>query len=264
MSFMRESLFDLSAYKDAKKRISDMVKSSHQWETTEGFIDDGVISPGVYASQPFRILCVLAESYGYSDSGVIDIETQASDDVLGLGSSTVMTPRRLATFLWVLLNSVEQGRKVTLDEWRELPHFFEITAENTKMLQDALSKIAWINVKKASNGDGTKLDAQVAYTHAIRNKDILLEQVAAINPDLIFVCGETAFQSSLEIGLLGPSVVAGKKWQLQDGREGRVVAELTHPAYPADWAGYGDIYRNFEIIFDQLAARDELPRSESV
>jgi len=57
--------FDKAAYKAQKAEIVSLIKASHQWETTEGFIADGVICPEVYEQQDLRILCILAESYGY-------------------------------------------------------------------------------------------------------------------------------------------------------------------------------------------------------
>ena len=51
--------FDKAAYKKAKERIISLIKGSHDWENTEGFIADGVICPAVYEKQPLRILCIL-------------------------------------------------------------------------------------------------------------------------------------------------------------------------------------------------------------
>ena len=110
--------FDKAAYRAAKDRIVELIKNSHDWKNTEGFIADGVICPDEYEKQSVRILCILAESYGYDGCEVTCIETQPTDDVLGLGSSTVQTPRKLSTLLWLLQQSFEQGFKV---KWDAMP-----------------------------------------------------------------------------------------------------------------------------------------------
>lgn len=245
--------FDKAAYSKAKERIISLIKGSHDWENTEGFIADGVICPDVYEKQAFRILCILAESYGYDGNGMVEIEKQLTDDIMGLGNREVQTPRRLASLLYLLQRSAEEGAKVTPEEWEKVPALFSISEQNTAILQEALSKVAWINVKKASNGNGTKLDALETHSHARRNEMVLREQIQSIAPNLIIVCGQVAFSALLDMGLLGPKTASGLGWRIQDtGAEMRVI-EISHPAYFDDWNSYDKIYRNYEIIHSQLS-----------
>lgn len=240
--------FDKVAYKAAKEQIISLIKSSHDWENTEGFIADGVICPDVYGVQPMRILCVLAESYGYEECGMVDIEEQLLKDLLGVGNPDVKTPRRLAAMLRMLFRSLESSSKVHREDMLEL---LGTDAESVALNQETLSKIAWINVKKASNPE-TRLDAEKAQQHAERNRSILQEQIAAISPDLMLICGRDAFASLLHMGLLGSSACEGKPWQLQSMPNGAKFIQVSHPAYPADWNSYDAIYRNYERIHEQL------------
>lgn len=245
--------FDKAAYKTAKERIISLIKSSHDWENTEGFIADGVICPDVYEKQPIRILCILAESYGYEECKMIDIEDQPKKDVMGLGKPRVQTPKKLATLLHLIQTSVETGAKVSREEWREMPYFFQPTPENTVTLQVALSKVAWINVKKASRADGTAMDAKEVNEHAKRNENVLREQIQSITPNLVFVCGRVPFQSLLEMGLLGSEIQAGRLWELQESNNGMWVVEISHPASPRDWRSYENLFRNYERLLAQPA-----------
>ena len=245
--------FDKAAYTTAKERVTSLIKGSHDWEKTEGFIADGVISPDVYEKQPVRILCILAESYGYHEEGIVDIEDQPKNDILGLSNRKVQTPRRLASLLYLLQRSAKEGARITPEEWQKVPALLSISEQNTALLQEALSKVAWVNVKKASNGNDTKLDAAVVHSHARRNEGVLREQIQSIAPDLIFVFGQVAFSALLGMGLLGPKVVSGRAWQIQDAGNGTRVMELSHPAYFGDWNSYDKIYRNYETIHSQLS-----------
>jgi len=244
---MNDTHFDKAAYRTANDRIIEMVKSTHDWKNTEGFIADGVICPDEYEKQPVRILCILAESYGYDRCGETSIELQLSEDVLGLASKTVKTPRNLSTLLWLLQRSFEQGSKV---KWDDMPYVFKINKENTDSLQKTLSKVAWINVKKASRPIGTKMDEEEVYTHARRNQAILREQIEVISPHLIIVCGEVVFRALHEMKLLGPEVVLGRKWKIQDVSGAPRVLEVSHPS---TWRGYEKLYGHFEEIYAQMA-----------
>jgi hypothetical protein len=245
--------FNKAEYKIAKDQIVRLIKDSHDWENTEGFIADGVICPEIYEKQRVRILCILAESYGYGESGMWDIETQLRGDLLGLGNSDVKTPRHLATLLWLLQRSAETGAKFTWEEWVEqkLPDL-SVSEANLAVLQEALSKVAWINVKKASNSTGTRLDYDEVLAHARRNKEILREQIQVIAPHLVLVCGEAAFRSLVELGLLGPETTVGKKWEAQGAAGSPRVIEISHPSYLGDWGGYEQIYKTFERVYAHL------------
>ena len=155
---MNSAPFDRNAYALARARTIQGIKNSHQWETSEGFIADGVICPAEYEKEPVRILCVLADSYGYAEEGMEDIESQPTHDVLGLTNPIVQAPRKLATFLWLLLQSFERKDKVS---WEEFPDdLFQVNEANTAILQKTLSKVAWINVKKSSQFDGRMMNPE--------------------------------------------------------------------------------------------------------
>lgn len=243
--------FNKAAYKTAKERIINLIKATHDWENTEGFIADGVICPDVYGKQPIRILCILAESYGYEE-GMEDIENQMEKDILGLRNDTVQTPRRLASMLSVLQHAIENEGMPDLEKWRALKLLTQ-TEENTAILQNVLSKVAWLNVKKASRGDGTKLDNAEAQAHAIMNREVLREQIEAIAPDLMIICGEAAFRAIHEMSLAGPETMLARKWHIQGGgASGPRVIEVTHPGY-RKWAGYDELHRIAETIYTQIA-----------
>jgi len=246
---MNHSCFDKTAYRAAKDRIIELIKNSHDWKNTEGFIADGIICPNEYEKQSVRILCILAESYGYDGCEVTYIETQPIDDVLGLSNPTVQTPRKLSTLLWLLQQSFEQGSKI---KWDDMPWLFTINKDNTDKLQKTLSKVAWVNVKKASQPIGTKMDPEEVYVHALRNQTILCEQIQIISPHLIIVCGAVAFHALNEMKLLGSEVVSGQKWKIQDVNDGPLVLEVSHPS---TWRGYEKLYGNFEDIYAQMDCR---------
>lgn len=130
--------FDQAAYRASKNRVIQLIKASHDWENTEGFIADGVINPDVYAIQPMRILCVLAESYGYEECEMVEIEEQPLSDHLGVGNPDVKTPRRLAVMLHLLFRSLESRSKIPREDMLKL---LGTDAESVALNQETLSLI---------------------------------------------------------------------------------------------------------------------------
>ena len=239
-------LFDLANYRDARRRTVQMIKATHDWERTEGFIADGIICPETYARQSVRILCVLAESYGYAECGEVDVEGQLTGDVLGVGNPAVRSSRGLPSLLWLLHRSWEIGRAVTREEF---PGLFTVNDANTSLLQGTLAKVGWLNVKKASRHEGTRMDPAEVYDHGVRNREILREQIEAICPDLMIVCGAVVSRALHGLNLLGTGAELGRKWRVQRTDDGRWLLEVCHPR---NWWGYEKLYQRFRGVHEQL------------
>jgi hypothetical protein len=243
---MSSLCFDKAAYQAANDQIISLVKNSHDWEHTEGFIADGVICPDEYEKQPMRVLCFLAESYGYDGCKMTSIECQP-DLVLGLANKSVKAPRKLSTLLWLIQSSVEKGYKI---KQNDMPKLFRINNENTTKLQNTLKKVAWVNVKKASRAEGTAMVEDEVFQHALRNQAILRMQLEATAPHLIVVCGKVVFRALNEMKLLGAEIVPGRLWEVQSVNCGPRVVEVSHPR---NWWGYEKLYQHFDQIFAQLS-----------
>lgn len=224
----------------------DMIKATHDWEGDEGFIADGVICPEIYAQQSLRILCVLGESWGYEHCGMTPIENQPSKDILGLGNPKAQTPRKLGTFLWLLQKSLQQGHMI---EWDEFPSLFTINPEHTAQLQSTLSKIAWINLKKASRPNSTRMVNAEVTEHATRNEAIVRKQIQAIKPHLMIIGSSVVFLSMHRMGLLPKGIEVQRVWQLQEPGNAAAALEVTHPA---SWWGYQKLYDRFTGFYQSF------------
>ncbi|WP_009964527.1 hypothetical protein [Verrucomicrobium spinosum] len=242
--------FEKEKYAAYHQDVIELIKQSHDWENSEGFIADGVINSDTYSQQKLRVLCVLAESYGYDKNGVTDIQSQcAENDLLGLGSPAVKSVRRLTSLLWALLSSLEHGQEI---EETALHGLYRCNPNNLDRLQQTLARLAWINVKKASRADGTRMDALEVFRHATeRNGSILAKQIDATSPHLIIICGEQPFRALHSLNLLGENVHLGKKLQLQGGENGPLVVELSHPA-ARTWNSYKKLHTILSTLFQSI------------
>ena len=247
--------FDKYFYKQEKAAVIELIKNSHDWENTEGFIADGIISPENYENEPVKVLVMLAESYGYDESGMFDIEDQRNEDILGLGSYKVQAPRKITTLLWLLFKSLEKGEKIT---FQDFPTLFTIKNDNFSELQNILSRIAWVNVKKASKNSDieTKQDYEDITRHSYKNHEILSRQVVSIAPDLIIACSRPVMLTANDMGLLGDEI-QNIKFKIQTNTNGQKVIYVSHPSYYTDW-GYKGVYKIYEIIYDSLVQETKL------
>jgi hypothetical protein len=236
--------FDLQNYRTSKAEVIELIKKSHAWESNEGFVADGVINPEIFAKQKVKILCLLGETYGYGQSKMTDIESQGQQDILGVGSPTVKTPQKIGALIWILIKSLEDGAFV---KWDDVPYLFKI--EEEAKIQLALSKIAWVNVKKASNSN-VRQDYKQIYDSAGRNSEIITEQINSICPNLIIVCSDAVFDGLSDADLLGNNIVAEKR-KIQTNEKGQKIIYLSHPSYPADW-GYESVYELAEELYNDL------------
>lgn len=245
--------FDKTLYAEAKEEVIKKIKETHKWDTTEGFIADGVICPEIYEKQKVRFLVLLAESYGYSGHGLVDIEEQPDEDVLGVGDVKRQTPRKISALLWLVFQSLDSNKKV---EWEQFPNLLEGTVDNYNKLQETLARIAYLNVKKASRpieqfGNGaTRLNYSEIYESGCKNQDILRLQIESIKPHFIIVCSDPVFECVYDNSLVGEKIEF-KKWSVQTNEFGQKVIYVSHPNYLTDW-GYESLYETYGLIYNSL------------
>lgn len=244
--------FNKDFYKKEKAIVIELIEKSPEVAITDGFVADGIINPDIYQEEQQKVLVILAESYGYDTCGHIEIEDQQHNDILGLGKSDVQTPRKIATLLWLLFKSLEKDKKIDFEDFLKL-ELFKINDANYLELQSILSKIAWINVRKASKQveeNGTRQKWLEIYNSAFANEEIITRQIKSIAPSLIIVCSSPVFDSLNEMELLGTGI-ADKKYEIQINNNGQRIIYVKHPSYFRDWS-YEGIYGTFEIIYNSL------------
>ena len=243
-------MFSVEEYNKANEKVIEMIKSTHDWENTEGFIADGLIDPEKYSKSKVKIVVFLAESYGYDECKIVDIQ---GDDILGVGHKDRHTSRKVSFLLWYLNNHINDSQPKNMDGLIEKnSDLLQMPESNTKELQEALAMSGWINVKKASKhidefgNDATRQDYSEIYNSVSRNKNILLEQIHATNPDLMIICSHPVINGLCdnEIIKIKGEREMNKIFFTEDGKR---IFFTTHPGYYADW-GYDGIYDMYKTV----------------
>jgi len=246
--------FNLDKYRSIKKEVIYKIKLSHAWETTEGFIADGLISPKKYSEEEVKIACVLSETYGYNASGVVDIELQQSEDILGVGDANIKATTKLPALLWLLFESLKTKQKI---EFVDVPRLFTGSDENLERLKPTMTKIGWVNAKKASKpvefyGKGSKQQSnREIYENTIRNKDVLKLQLESMKPDLLIICGSPVIMGFANSEILGKGIEFNKKKVIQVNDLGEKIMLISHPSSAREWS-YEKLYSRYEVLFEHF------------
>ena len=246
---------DKANYTKLNNEIIEIIKSNHRWQEDEGFIADGIINFDKFENSPIKTLVILAESYGYHYCEVTPIELQNEKDILGIENTSVKTPRALSALLWFLFESIRNNRKVEQEEFKDWQKVYE---ENSKILNNVLTSIAYINVKKASKNTDENDSIRLSYGEIIeavsRNRVVLENQLNLINPELIIVASESVKNGLIETKLLGDGIEESEWYKIYRNNKGQIVFFVKHPSYFQDWS-YDETYATFEILYNELKAK---------
>ncbi|MDI9311959.1 MAG: hypothetical protein QM535_17230 [Limnohabitans sp.] len=243
---------DKETYTSINNEIIENIKSTHRWQEDEGFIADGIINFDKYINSPIKTMVILAESYGYHTCEVTSIELQNEKDILGIENSSVKTPRAISALLWFLFESIKNNRKVEQEEFHD---WKKVNKENSKILNNILTSISYINVKKASKDTDENESTRLSYNEIVeavtRNRVVLEKQIQTINPELIIVASEAVKNGVVDTKLLGEGIESSEWYKIYRNTKGQKVFFVKHPSYLTDWS-YDETYETFEILFNEF------------
>jgi len=251
--------FDLKNYRNVKREVIEHMKQLlPKWDSTQGFVSDGLVNPEQYAKEPLKIVTFLSEPYGWAEMGrYTEIEDQCATnhrkwDIVGLHNFKVHTARPLVICLWALFESLKRGMKVSSDEFRS-HYFLKDRSESNAMLDTIVEKIGYINAKKMSKPKraGTKANYNEVYSHAMKSHTVMKKQIESTAPDLIIVATRPGWDSLCDLRLLDGVAKNGRKGQIQVTKDGIKVIHLNHPSC---WRSYTNMYKYFEIIYESVCS----------
>ncbi|MDD5020924.1 MAG: hypothetical protein PHR82_02165 [Endomicrobiaceae bacterium] len=261
-------MFNIDTYAKSKQDVIDIIKSTHDWEHTEGFIADGLIDPIEYDKTQNKIIVFLSESYGYDECRMKDITEQSEYEpksnpkdekynLLGIGHRNKQTSNKIPILLWYIHNHFNDDIVKESDGYlKKNDSMLKKTIENKKQLQNALKKSGWINVKKASKHieenakNKTRQNYNEIYNAVEKNREILTEQLNSTSPNLIIACGNPVIDGLIDNGII-PLKQKKIKNKLMIIENGQKIFFVSHPSYFKDW-NYNNIYNMYKEIVNNI------------
>lgn len=245
--------FNKKEYLQINDKVIEMIKKTlPAWDKTQGFIADGLINPDIYEIERTKIVCLLCESYGYSDSGFVNIQKQRrpvngnsveikKSDILGLvhsrnlNSKPVSTTRNLSICLWLVFKAMENN---IMPDYKDFVRKRMKTSNvnNNEQLQEALEKIGWINGKKLSRSVGTRQNQTDLNDHFEKNEEIIKKQILSMAPNVLIVFNKIFF-------------IQINKFDFIDKKR---CLKLNHPR---TWRSYYQVYRSAQKIFELIRVK---------
>ncbi|GHV94085.1 hypothetical protein AGMMS50293_04050 [Spirochaetia bacterium] len=237
-------MFNIENYKREKEQvIKEIKKSLPDWEHTQGFVADGLLSPEEYARQTFKVLFILGEYYDNDKNGMIDIETQPETDFWRIKEPGYKTAKAVPFLLWYIY-------KYHGVEAREIKReFFKTSPKNAAELQKYFKRAGVIDIKKesASMADNRQTDEKI-FDAAKKNRDILIHQIESMSPDLIIMCSNAVKDSVIKEKILVfpdyPDKKPIPKDKIIHDDKNRYIIFTKHPR----WWSYADVHSIYQII----------------
>jgi len=151
-----------------KKRLEEINRNLAK--ENEFLVLDGITDYDQFGKSGLKILWIMKEAN--------QSNTPHADDLRIFHRNVKMYPKWRRTYKSII--------KVTFGilhnvEYNEIPREDKIS--------DILSEIAFINIKKT--GGGSTANWTQIRNHYIKNKEVILEQIACIEPDIIINCSRT-------------------------------------------------------------------------
>lgn len=148
-----------------KKRLEEI--NHNLAKENEFLVLDGITDYDQFGKSGMKILWIMKETN--------QSNTPHADDLRNFHKNVKTYPRWRRTYKVII--KATYGI-LNNKAYNEIPSEADIS--------DILNEIAFINVKKT--GGGSNSSWSQIYNHYIRNKEVILEQVACIEPDIIINC----------------------------------------------------------------------------
>ena len=177
---------------------------------------DGILSPEAYRQASVKVLFIMKE--------VNDWKGGDLRDLLADGPKYQM---------W---HTVARWAAGVL---RSFPDYEEI--DNFSSMKAALRQVATLNLKKTSGGSWA--DSSVINAYARLDRDLLLDQIEAIAPQIVVACG--TFDSLVWLLELAPDPDSPKSRPVRNEKRRMWVVPFRHPARVKNSEAYCELKRLF-------------------
>ena len=167
--------------------MDEQIKLHITKEFNEETIHDGVVDQESYSSAEKKILWILKEPHSDNDLTSWDMRGAISNDLRTVKGIKKGWDKTFTSIVYVT-NGILKNKS-----WEEIPFI-----NKEPQIIDELKKIAYINVKKTAGSAKTK--PSVLKDYYVRSKEILLEQIETIDPDIL-IFGGTFYLFKDDLGL---------------------------------------------------------------
>jgi len=181
-------------FRRGEGRVQNAIKQEYAklYGSHDSIICDGIVNPERYVASGKRILWFLKEPYdnGEAYNDVRDGGWSLTEDCMN--QKTDRTSRQKA---FQPICYIDYGLRKNINDWDEMPWL-----RDSQEIRDGLKNIAFINVLKLP---GLKASPSSRIVEGYqKHRQLLLDQITAYAPEIIFACDPHADLIKEDLGML--------------------------------------------------------------
>ncbi len=176
-----------------------------------------------YWSEPFKLVAVNMEPYGYEKMGLLDItRDDLVDWIYDAGGTRTKTARYTLTILGVALECFQRGMSPSREMLSRI-------YSNDDVIEDTLDRTVYYNIRPQSNSQKPQDYAAISSVGASELGRHIWAEIKALKPNVIFVGGQAGLSAVNQlIAPSGPVYFRGS-----EEIDGCLVSSIPHPSRPA-------------------------------
>ena len=180
-----------------------------------------------YWSEPFRVMILNMEAYGYDGHCEVDRDTLI-DWLYDAGNTRTRTTRYSLAILSVLLNRLEKSSEASWDS-------LQAAYGDDALLEDTLDRTVYFNIRPETNERKEQDFAAIAGVGSSEVGQLIWAEIQALEPHVILVGGQAGLVALNGVAAFNPpipfrgSIIAPS---------GVVIQSISHPSRPQyeEWA----------------------------
>jgi hypothetical protein len=184
-----------------------------------------------YWNEPFRVIAVNMESYGYQGHNEVD-RAMLIDWLYDNGNTRTRTARYTYTLMSVLLACVLNDEQPNAEKFRS-------AYSSCSILEQTLDRTVYYNIRPESNTVKAQDFGAIASTGASEIGALIWSEIRALDPKVILVSGHAGLDALNNLAKLDPPL----KWKgATIHPDGFWIQSVAHPSRPnyAAWSRFID------------------------
>jgi len=186
-----------------------------------------------YYSEPFRIVAINMESYGYDGINTVDFET-LRDWLYDRGNTNTKTVRYTLTLLTGILSCLNANTPIKINEWAA---FYQDGA----LLESTMRRTAYYNIRPESNIAIAQNVAAISASGSSALGRCIWNEVLALDPDIVFISGHAGLKA---VNSLIRPMQAISYSEQAIYESGFLIISIPHPSRPD--------YKHWSLVTERI------------
>lgn len=182
---------------------------------------------GRYWSEPFRVIILNMEAYGYDGHYEVDRDTLI-DWLYDVGNTRTRTTRYSMAILSVLLKRLDKSSEASWDA-------LQAAYSDDTLLEDTLDRTVYFNIRPETNKNKAQDFAAIAGVGTSEVGRFIWAEIQALEPHVLLISGQAGLTALNGIASIEPPIPFRGSYIAPSGT---IIHSISHPSRPRyeEWA----------------------------